>query len=230
MDARREPIIIQGGMGVAVSGWQLARAVSLAGQLGVVSGTAMDVVLARRLQMGDPGGHMRRALAHFPHADMADRILDQYFIPGGKDQQVPFRPTPMPSVDPSSEHLELIVAANFAEVYLAGEGHDGLIGVNYLEKIQLPTLASLYGAILAGVDYVLGLPLRWGLGWGLRSAGSTDYIPEGRIAFWGGWGGSIVTADADRGVTFAYVMNRMSDGILASERGRTYLRAVYDAL
>ena len=63
MVSNREPIIIQGGMGAAVSAWQLARAVSLAGQLGVVSGTAIDVVLARRLQLGDPGGHMRRALA-----------------------------------------------------------------------------------------------------------------------------------------------------------------------
>lgn len=81
-----------------------------------------------------------------------------------------------------------------------------------------------------GVDLVLGLPLRWGLGWGLRHPLSTAHIPEGRVAFWGGWGGSLVTADVDRGVTFAYVMNRMSDGILASERGRTYLRAVYDAL
>ena len=57
------PVIIQGGMGVGVSNWRLANAVSSRGQLGVVSGTALDVVLARRLQDGDPGGHMRRALA-----------------------------------------------------------------------------------------------------------------------------------------------------------------------
>ena len=161
MESHPEPIIIQGGMGVAVSGWQLARAVSQAGQLGVVSGTAMDVVLARRLQLGDPGGHMRRALADFPFSDMVERILDRYFIPCGKDGNEPFRPTPMPSVNPSADQVELIVAANFVEVYLAGEGHDGLVGVNYLEKIQAPTLPSLYGAMLAGVDYVLmgaGIP------------------------------------------------------------------------
>jgi len=161
MDATREPIIIQGGMGVAVSDWQLARAVSLTEQLGVVSGTAMDVVLARRLQLGDPGGHMRRALAEFPFSDMADRILARYFIPGGKRRDEPFRPTPMLSINPSADQVGLIVAANFVEVHLAGEGHDGLVGVNYLEKIQLPTLASLYGAMLAGVDYVLmgaGIP------------------------------------------------------------------------
>ncbi len=161
MAADREPIIIQGGMGVAVSGWQLARAVSLAGQLGVVSGTAMDVVLTRRLQLGDPGGHMRRALADFPCSDVAERVLDRYFVPGGKGRDEPFRPTGMPSICPSVDQVELIVTANFVEVHLAAEGHDGLVGVNYLEKIQLPTLPSLYGAMLAGVDYVLmgaGIP------------------------------------------------------------------------
>jgi nitronate monooxygenase len=60
------------------------------------------------------------------------------------------------------QHRQLtVVAANFVEAYLAGEGHEGLVGINYLEKIQPPTLASLYGVILAGVDYVLmgaGIP------------------------------------------------------------------------
>ena len=69
------PRIIQGGMGVAISGWQLARAVALTGQLGVVSGTALEVVCARRLQQGDLGGDVRRALAHFPVPGVADRIL-----------------------------------------------------------------------------------------------------------------------------------------------------------
>ena len=57
------PPIIQGGMGVAISDWRLARAVSLRGQLGVVSGTAIETVVVRRLQDGDIGGHMRRAIA-----------------------------------------------------------------------------------------------------------------------------------------------------------------------
>ena len=64
MDTR--PIIIQGGMGAGVSNWRLANAVSRLGQLGVVSGTALDQIFARRLQDGDPDGHMRRAVAHFP--------------------------------------------------------------------------------------------------------------------------------------------------------------------
>jgi nitronate monooxygenase len=156
-----EPVIIQGGMGIGVSNWKLARAVSLTGQLGVVSGTVLDNILARRLQRGDPGGDMRRALEHFPNRDMALRILTRYFIPGGKPQGTPFKNAPMYSTNPPPELIELTVAANFIEVFLAKEGHPGLVGVNYLEKIQLPTLPSLYGALLAGVDYVLmgaGIP------------------------------------------------------------------------
>lgn len=158
---RREPIIIQGGMGVAVSGWELASAVAKAGQLGVVSGTALDTVLARRLQLGDPGGHMRRALDAFPYPAMARRIIDRYFVDGGLPPGATLAATRSLSVNPSREELELVVAANFVEVYLAQENHDGLVGINYLEKIQTPTLPSLFGAMLAGVDYVLmgaGIP------------------------------------------------------------------------
>lgn len=59
------PEIIQGGMGAGVSNWRLANAVARLGQLGVVSGTALDTILIRRLQDGDTGGHMRRAMAAF---------------------------------------------------------------------------------------------------------------------------------------------------------------------
>ncbi len=155
------PTIIQGGMGAGVSGWSLARAVSNAGQLGVVSGTAMDVILARRLQVGDEGGHMRRALERFPIPGVAQRILDRYFVPGGKPKDKPFRAKPVPNEKPSRHLEELLVAANFVEVFLAKEGHDAPVGINYLEKIQLPTLPSIYGAMLAGVTYVLmgaGIP------------------------------------------------------------------------
>ena len=73
------PQIIQGGMGAGVSNWRLAQAVSRLGQLGVVSGTGLDQILTRRLQEGDPGGHITRALRQFPFPKMAQRILDAYF-------------------------------------------------------------------------------------------------------------------------------------------------------
>lgn len=148
-------------MGVAVSNWRLARAVSRMGELGVVSGTLLAVILARRLEAGDPEGHMRRALAHFPLRPVAERILERFYVPGGKPAGTPFAPIPMPLLHPAPALTELIVAANFVEVYLAKEGHGGKVGLNLLEKIQLATLPSLYGAMLAGVDYVLmgaGIP------------------------------------------------------------------------
>jgi nitronate monooxygenase len=157
------PTIIQGGMGAGVSSWRLARAVSEAGQLGVVSGTALDQILARRLQDGDLGGHMRRALDHFPVPAMAERIWQAYFIPGGKAETDPYKSVPMPARESPRELQELIIVANFVEVFLAREGHANPVGINYLEKIQIPHLPSLYGALLAGVGYVIvgaGIPVK----------------------------------------------------------------------
>ncbi|HEY6014740.1 MAG TPA: hypothetical protein VIU37_12060, partial [Candidatus Limnocylindrales bacterium] len=155
------PRIIQGGMGVAVSSWQLARTVSRAGELGVVSGTGLDIVLSRRLQDGDPDGDVRRALAAFPVRELADEVLEHYFVEGGREPGQPYLATPRPSLSPTPRSQRLTVLANFVEVFLAKEGHDGVVGVNYLEKIQMTTPYCAYGAMLAGVDVVLmgaGIP------------------------------------------------------------------------
>lgn len=149
------PTLIQGGMGIAVSSWQLAREVSLAGQLGVVSGTALDAVVARTLQDGDPGGHVRRALEHFPSPSMAARVLDTYFLEGGRPNGRPYRPHPTLGVHPGKTAIELSLVGNFAEVWLAKEGHDGVIGINLLEKLQMATPSAVLGAMLADVDYVI---------------------------------------------------------------------------
>src|SRR5665647_1706898 len=157
----RLPVVIQGGMGVAVSSWPLARAVSQAGQLGVVSGTALDVVIARRLQDGDEGGHIRRALEQFPVPAMAQRMLSRYFLEGGRAAGQPYHPVPKLGMDTSVAGLELSIVANYAEVWLAKEGHHGVVGINFLEKVQMATPSAAYGAMLGGVDYVLmgaGIP------------------------------------------------------------------------
>lgn len=176
------PQLIQGGMGVGVSGWVLAREVSSRGQLGVVSGTALDTVLIRRLGLGDPGGHVRRAIGAFPVAEVGARVLSRYFraagdaVPvvgdgeaegddgagsEGAHAGVRFRLAALPGLRLSTERQWLIILANFVEVFLAKEGHAGVVGINYLHKIQYPTLPSLYGAMMAGVDVVLigaGIP------------------------------------------------------------------------
>lgn len=155
------PVLIQGGMGVGVSNWKLARAVSARGHLGVVSGTALDTILVRRLQDGDADGDVRRAMQAFPVPGVADLVLQRYFIEGGRPANTRYAVVPMYRHTVSIERQQLTMLANFVEVFLAKEGHDGVVGVNLLTKLQLPNLASLYGAMLAGVDYVLmgaGIP------------------------------------------------------------------------
>lgn len=157
------PHIIQGGMGAGVSNWRLAQAVSRTGQLGVVSGTALDQILVLRLQDGDPGGHMRRGLDAFPFPAIAARIYRDYFIPGGKHKDAPYRVLPAHTRDTPRHITELCIASNFVEVYLARQGHANPVGINYLEKIQMAHLPSIYGAMLAGAGYILmgaGIPLK----------------------------------------------------------------------
>lgn len=155
------PQIIQGGMGIAVSGWQLARAVSQAGQLGVVSGTALDNVMVRRLADGDAGGHVRRALQNFPLPALSEPVIQKYYKPEGRKSDESYPALRLRSNLKPFETDLLIVLGSFVEVWLAKEGHTGQVGINLLTKIQTPTLPALYGAMLAGVDAVLmgaGIP------------------------------------------------------------------------
>jgi len=155
-------MIIQGGMGAAVSNWCLARAVALSGEMGVVSGTALDSVMIRRLQDGDSNGDIRRALAAFPYPEFVGPILAKWFNPEGLPEGESYKLKPLPVIDMKHEQMALLIVAGFVEIYLAKEGHDGMVGINLLEKIQLPTLPTLFGAMLAGVDSVLmggGIPL-----------------------------------------------------------------------
>lgn len=161
------PELIQGGMGVGVSDWKLARTVAEAGErlnrpvLGVVSGTGLALTMVNRLRQGDLD--TRRALDAFCVPEIAQEALRKYWLNVGR----PFRTPPKPEVlvngrpERKAEAARLTVLANYVEVWLAKEGHNNPIGINYLEKIQLPRLPEMFGAMLAGVDYVLmgaGIP------------------------------------------------------------------------
>ena len=80
-----------------------------------------------------------------------------------------------------------------------------------------------------GTDRVLGAPIRFGLGWALPSA-SMPGVPSGRVCWWTGYGGSVVTADLDRGITVAYVMNKMAPELVGAARPNKYLEAIYSAV
>jgi NAD(P)H-dependent flavin oxidoreductase YrpB (nitropropane dioxygenase family) len=141
-------------MGIAISGWSLARAVSSAGQLGVVSGTAIDNVFVRRLQDLGVDDELQRALDSFPLQRVVDDIVGK-FGSVRRTGSTPYRSLPALTHRSAGRSIDAIVLASFVEVTLAKMGHRGPIGINLLTKVQLPTAPALCGAILAGVDYVL---------------------------------------------------------------------------
>ncbi len=105
---------------------------------------------------------MRRGLDAFPFPEMAKRIWQEYFVPGGKAAGVHYPLLPMHQRRDPRKVVELCIVSNFVEVFLAREGHKNPVGINILEKVQMPHLSSIYGAMLAGVGYVLmgaGIPL-----------------------------------------------------------------------
>jgi CubicO group peptidase (beta-lactamase class C family) len=80
-----------------------------------------------------------------------------------------------------------------------------------------------------GTDLVMGMPIRFGIGYGLPSP-EIPMTPSARACFWGGWGGSVVLVDMDNRMTFAYMMNRMGEGLVGDDRGFGLAIAVYQAL
>ena len=128
------PRIIQGGMGVAVSSWRLARAVSTRGQLGVVSGTGIDTVIARRLQMGDPGGHLRTAFDAFPVPEIARRVWDRHYIEGGKAPGAAYKSKAVPSIKMPLALLDLILRTGRTPSQLVGDLHEAVGAVWHYDR------------------------------------------------------------------------------------------------
>jgi CubicO group peptidase (beta-lactamase class C family) len=97
-------------------------------------------------------------------------------------------------------------------------------------KLSPSTVDLVFQEQSDGLDLVLMTPLRFGIGYGLTPTETVPYLPEGKVAFWGGWGGSLAVMDLDRRLTITYMMNRMAPGIIGSDRSEAYVRAVYSAL
>jgi CubicO group peptidase (beta-lactamase class C family) len=102
--------------------------------------------------------------------------------------------------------------------------------VDGVRLLSPQTIDVIFREQTNGIDVVLGVPLRFGIGYGLPKAETIPYIPDGRICFWGGWGGSVIIMDTDRKLTIAYMMNKMGAGIIGSDRAEQYVRAIYAAL
>ncbi|KAL4778544.1 beta-lactamase/transpeptidase-like protein [Aspergillus varians] len=105
--------------------------------------------------------------------------------------------------------------------------HRGTVGGKQFLK---PSTADLiFQTQVEGLDLVLGVPLKLGMGFGL-SNGKIEWLPTGNVCFWGGYGGSLAIMDVDRGVTFTYAMNRMEMGTLGNSNAEAYVRELYRVL
>ncbi|MCE0763709.1 beta-lactamase family protein [Pseudonocardia kujensis] len=102
--------------------------------------------------------------------------------------------------------------------------------VDGVRLLSPSTIDLIFEEQARNVDLVLGIPVRWGIGFGLPEPATLPYIPDDRIAFWGGWGGSMVLTHPGQGLTISYVMNKMGDDIIGSDRAGSYITAIYRAL
>jgi CubicO group peptidase (beta-lactamase class C family) len=92
------------------------------------------------------------------------------------------------------------------------------------------TIGQVFREQSHGVDLFLGVPMRFGIGYGLPEPVGVPFVPAGKICFWGGWGGSMIIMDLDRRVTVSYMMNKMQPGLVGSGNATAYLDAIYQLL
>jgi CubicO group peptidase (beta-lactamase class C family) len=90
------------------------------------------------------------------------------------------------------------------------------------------TIGLIFREQQNGVDLVLRIPLRLGIGYGLPRS-DIPFIPDGKICFWGGWGGSVIIMDTGRRMTISYMMNKMGPGG-PGERAAEYCKAIFDTV
>jgi CubicO group peptidase (beta-lactamase class C family) len=103
--------------------------------------------------------------------------------------------------------------------------------VDGVRLLRPETIDKIFEVQCEGPDLVLAQhPIRWGLGFGLPESRTIPYIPDEKICFWGGWGGSWETMNPDRRMTTAYVMNKMGPGVEGSERTARYTTLIYEAV
>lgn len=129
----------------------------------------------------------------------------------------------------------------------AGNGHSNARGVNRIlsvlslqgqlggkQFISPQTVELIFQEQIKGMDHVIdtaGKPLRLGVGFGLTGKDTfIDWLPDGKVATWGGYGGSVAVVDVNRKLTITYIMNKMENVGLGSGKAREYIAAIYKVL
>ncbi|KAH7303962.1 beta-lactamase [Stachybotrys elegans] len=118
----------------------------------------------------------------------------------------------------------------FSEVTLAGKATKS--GREPLLSGEIPDVVCQEQS--SGMDLTIGMPWRFGVGYAIRGQSNEtvldNWLPPGRICVWGGWGGSLVIMDLDRGLTIGYAMNKMIGEGPSTRLTRQYVKAIYEAL
>ncbi|HRB05322.1 MAG TPA: serine hydrolase domain-containing protein [Ilumatobacteraceae bacterium] len=101
--------------------------------------------------------------------------------------------------------------------------------VNGHQLLAQSSIDQIFREQANGVDQVLMMPMRFGIGFGLPSE-LMPISPDRRVCFWGGWGGSLVINDLDNHMTFTFAMNKMGSGTVGDNRAFSLLTVVLEAL
>ncbi|KAK2808404.1 hypothetical protein FQN50_004789 [Emmonsiellopsis sp. PD_5] len=118
-------------------------------------------------------------------------------------------------------------------ITLAGRESTTTSSGNRKQLLSKATAELIFEEQSRGVDLAMGVPVRFGIGYALRGDGDTwvdDWMPEGKIAYWGGAGGSLGIMDFDRRVTISYAMNKGSNSGIGNTASKAYIAAIYEAL
>lgn len=100
--------------------------------------------------------------------------------------------------------------------------------VDGIQLLSPDTISLIFQEQAKGIDLVAGTKLRIGLGFGLSGKDTiADWLPDNKVCFWGGWGGSVGIVDIDKRMAISYVMNKMDDVGFGGNRSRRLVGAVY---
>ncbi len=158
------------------------------------------------------------SLADLPGDSLVVRTLGNPPLDGASSWSIPWRRAEIPAGGGHGNARS--VAAVHSVIACGGEAR----GVRLLSG---EGCERIFEEQSNGTDLVLGVPVRFGMGFGL----SGEMVPAGpRTYFWGGWGGSLVIADLDTRLCVAYVMNRMESGLVGDDRGASVVLAAAAAM
>ncbi|KAK5989524.1 Beta-lactamase domain-containing protein 2 [Cladobotryum mycophilum] len=168
-----------------------------------------------------PAEGVDEILRSLPQGSMIARIMDNPAIHPNFFNSAAARSADMGSINGhgNSRSLARILSA----ISLGGE-------VDGTRLLSQKTIDKIFEEQINGEDLFFASHLRWGTGFALSDSGFLSWLPAGKMATWGGWGGSLAIMDVERRVTFTYVMNKMAPEVYGSGRGISYVTATFNAL